>query len=333
MAIQAETVREYLRKYPEMPSLTLAKLIYRENPSVFTCLDDARGRVRYLRGQSGKHHRKYLSSVEFVLPPSPRNPFEDLPEGLTDFHEWKPYHIQGSRILLLADVHIPFHDKPALTAALRCGQEKDVDTIFLNGDFLDFFSVSFFEKDPRKRDFRLELDAAQRAMTCIRSAFPKARIYLKLGNHEERYERYMRVKAPELLGIKKFELSNLIDAPHFKIDIIGEKRICKIGKLFVLHGHEVGKAIFSPVNPARGLYMRGKENVLGAHHHQTSQHTEKTMGENIISAWSVGCLCDLHPEYLPINNWNHGFAVVSQDAEGNFEVDNKKIIKGVIYNS
>jgi hypothetical protein len=55
------------------------------------------------------------------------------------------------------------------------------------------------------------------------------------------------------------------------------------------------------------------------------------MVDNIVACWTVGCLCELHPEYRPMNNWNNGFAIIEQLGEGEFLVDNKRVINGKVY--
>jgi hypothetical protein len=40
-------------------------------------------------------------------------------------------------------------------------------------------------------------------------------------------------------------------------------------------------------------------------------------------------LSELHPAYLPINKWNHGFAVVDIHGE-DFDVQNKRIWNGKV---
>ena len=47
-------------------------------------------------------------------------------------------------------------------------------------------------------------------------------------------------------------------------------------------------------------------------------------------AFSVGCLCNLSPEYLPYNEWVHGFAIVTMKPNGNFSVENLTINQGEI---
>jgi hypothetical protein len=51
----------------------------------------------------------------------------------------------------------------------------------------------------------------------------------------------------------------------------------------------------------------------------------------MITTWSLGCMCELHPPYMPLNKWNHGFAIVDLDDNGtDFEVRNKRILKGKV---
>ena len=42
------------------------------------------------------------------------------------------------------------------------------------------------------------------------------------------------------------------------------------------------------------------------------------------------CLSELHPEYMPLNKWNHGFAWVELDNNGkDYQFHNKRIYKGI----
>ena len=54
----------------------------------------------------------------------------------------------------------------------------------------------------------------------------------------------------------------------------------------------------------------------------------KDINGKVIGAWSTGCLCDLNPRYMPLNNHNLGFARVEVEPDGSFEVHNHKIING-----
>ena len=331
MAITGDLAKSYLERFPETPTLTLAKKLYKENKEVFSSLDAARLRLRYYRGQNGEQNRSNLADDTFVVKAGTKSPFDNLPVGLTYFDEYKPYIIKGENILVIADTHIPYHSLEHLKIALQTGLDEDIDTILLMGDIVDFYSVSFWEKDPRKRNFQYEINQLNLVLSIIREAFPNVTIIYMVGNHEERFERYLKVKAPELINMEVLQFSRLINSNELRITVIGDKRIVKIGRLNCIHGHEFGRSISSPVNPARGLYLKGKEIAICAHFHQSSQHTEKSMTDSVISCWSLGCLCGLRPDYLPINKWNHGFAIIHKYSDKEFQVFNRRIINGKVY--
>ena len=130
--------------------------------------------------------------------------------------------------------------------------------------------------------------------------------------------------------IEEFELSNLLRFGELGIHLVEDKQVCHAGKLNILHGHEFGRSTFSPVNPARGYYTRAKESMIAGHNHQTSEHTESSLNGEIVTVWSTGCLSELHPDYMPINKWNRGFAHVKINKDGTYNVKNIRIIKGKI---
>ena len=308
----------------------------KEAPALFTGLERSRRLFRYYRGASGPTLRRVVERTHpnGIRPlRSPGNPFGRLPQPKKHFAEpWEAVQIDGPvRVLVLSDTHIPYHDRDVLLSALKYGLDRNANVILLNGDTADFFGVSHWERDPRKRDLSGEIGAVREFLGTVRDGFPKARIVFKLGNHEERWEHYLFAKAPEVVGVEDFELGKILRFGAQGITEVRDMRPIRLGKLNVIHGHEYRFAIQSPVNPARGFYLRAKSHVLGAHLHQTSQHSEKSLEGQVISAWSVGCLCDLHPDYRPLNNWNAGFAFVEVDGKGAFQVDNPRIIGGAVY--
>lgn len=305
-------------------------MLYKENKKLFTSKDAAYQAIRTARGSHGNRKRKLATHepTQFTA-----DGFGSLPEGKTHFDsEWGSVQIDGKcNALILADAHIPYHNRKSLLSSIDYGRRNGADLVILNGDTLDAFAVSFWEKDPRKRDFSGELKTIREFLGCLRKTFPKARIIYKIGNHEERYERYMRVKAPELLGLNEFKIESLLHLDKHGIELVSEMRPIRLGELNILHGHEYKFAISNPVNPARGLFLRTKAYALCGHFHQSSYHTDKTVEQKVIATWSTGCLCDLHPDYMPMNNWCHGFAFVEVGNDGKFNMQNKVIRNGAIY--
>jgi len=326
MVSKTNLAREYRKKYgDEMPALKLARIMYNENKLLLKDVEDARHRLRYIEGKGGVKDRTRVKNTEFFKEEARSlNPY-NLPKS--DETGYVPFKLDASRLLLLSDIHVPYHSIEALTVMFNYAKKEKPDAILLNGDTLDFFGLSKFCKDPRKRSFADELDAFKVLIEVIQKNFPNAKLYFKTGNHEERYFHYLWMKAKELVGVPEFELENIIKARANDITIISDKRIIQANGLNIIHGHEFASGFFSPVNVARGLFLRGKTSAIQGHNHQTSEHTESDMNGKITTTWSTGCLCELHPEYMPINKWNLGFAIVEM-GDDMFDVRNKRIAQG-----
>jgi predicted phosphodiesterase len=321
---KSDIARAYREKHGvEMPTLKLARIMYGENNILFKDVEDARYWLRFIEDKVG-NPKRMKRKVEKPMD-RPRNPYK-LPES--DETSYEPYRIDAARVLVLSDIHVPYHSVDALTCAFDYAKDEKPDAVLLNGDTIDFFGLSRFVKDPKARSIAHELEAFRNFFEVVQKIF-ECKVYFKFGNHEERYNHFLWMKAAELEGVKEFSLENIIKARAEGVEVIGEKRIIKLGDLNVLHGHEFGGSIFSPVNIARGLFLRGKVSAMQGHNHQTSEHTESNMNGDLTTTWSLGCLCELHPAYLPINKWNHGFSIVDIDGD-NFHVRNKRIHKGQI---
>jgi len=329
MGIKSDIVRGYRKEDGgKTPTLKLAKIIYNDNKVLFKDVEDVRSALRYIEGKKGKKQAANVKNTEFYKAEErPRNPY-NLPES--DETEYKPFVLKGhKRIAILSDIHIPYHSQAAITAALDFCKKEKPDALLLNGDILDCFQLSRFVKDPRKRHFAEELRMFKEMLEIFEKTL-KCKIYFKFGNHSERYEMFLFQKAKELIGVEEFELENIIKARSRGIEIIKDKRIIQANGLNIIHGHEFSTGFFSPVNVARGLFLRGKTSALQGHSHQTSEHTESDMNGKITTTWSTGCLCELHPAYAPINKWNWGFCMVDLDKTTGFQVRNKRIYKGEV---
>jgi predicted phosphodiesterase len=243
-----------------------------------------------------------------------------------------PYQIDGpARVLVLPDAHIPYHDLDAVNIALEYGLEHYLTHILINGDWIDFYALSEFEKDPKKRCVADEIADGTNALRYLRRRDASAKIIYKCGNHDVRLQRYIWRKAPELAGLPSITIQAMMELDKIGIDWVESRQLTRLGKLPVFHGHEYKYGITSPVNPARGLFLRAKCGALCSHHHQWSQHSERTAEGKLISTWSTGCLCDTSPDYSPFNNWSHGFAFIEIAENGAYDVQNLRIIKGKVY--
>jgi len=214
----------------------------------------------------------------------------NIPQSLNEDYEL--YHLQSSsrKVLIISDVHVPYHDIDALNICYAFAKKQKVDTILLNGDIFDFYGVSSFDKDPRKVKFVEELKIYEQYLDSLQKTFPRCKIYFKIGNHELRIRKYVLLKSPELFGLDALDLPELLHLRARGIEMIESSQITMVGKLPVLHGHEI-RLSGGAVNPARSLYLKMKTSCVCSHLHKTSDHTEKTGLDKIISTHSLGCLC------------------------------------------
>jgi predicted phosphodiesterase len=326
--VKGEIVREYIDKFPKHATHALAKAIYAHNKKVFKDGEEVRSLVRYYRGASGKAVRKHAVQV---IPPKDRlNPY-NLPQSYADPVPPFVLPVGCNNILVIQDLHIPYHDVKAITAALNYGKEQKVNTIVINGDLIDFHQISRFQKDPRKRSVKQEFDATRQFLVELRRAFPRAHIYYNKGNHCVRWEYYLMSKAPEIFDDPYFELENRLQLNSVRVHLLSDKTIIKAGGLSITHGHTILRGIFAPVNAARGVFLKTKQSTLIGHTHKISEHTETTLDGKIITCWSVGCLSELAPDYSShCNNYSHGFAHVRVAKDGSYSVKNFRIFDGKI---
>lgn len=325
-----EIIFQYLQKYPDLPNTTLAKLILEENPHLKS-VENIRSNIRYYKGVSGEDALKSLNDKSFVRDKS------TIQEGLEKLKlysrnkEMQNVHLAKGRYLVLSDIHIPYQDMESLSVALEWGLNNDVDCIILNGDIMDCYPVSSFIKDVGMPSLREEIELTQIFFEYLRDLFPIIPIYYKLGNHEERVKNYLLRNAKEFSDVDNLKFENLLTLDFFDIKLVN-REIIKLGKLNVLHGHEMGESVFSPVNPARGMFLKAKSSTLFGHNHQVSHHSENNINGESTGVWSMGCLCTLSPDYRPYayTKWSHGFACVDVNEDLTFHVNNMKIINGKI---
>lgn len=309
-------VLDYIEKYPQLSKRALAKKMANDHPIVFKDSEHARRAIRYYTGTNGVGSR--IHAINDKMLPAEKK-FNITPYVIP---------VVNNKILVMGDLHIPFQSNDAIRLAVEYGKEREVNTVLLNGDIFDWYSESRFEKDPRVTSLKDEIQAAKDFLHWLRGEFPTEKIVFKTGNHDARVERRLMIVAPELFATDLFHLEDILGFQELRIDIVNSKSMIKAGKLTILHGHELA-AKSGGVNPARTAYNYTHKSILVSHFHRSSMHTEPNMDKKVITCWSIGCLCDLYPEYDPYNRWNQGFAVVVTDGE-EFMVDNLRIMNGKV---
>jgi predicted phosphodiesterase len=325
-----DIIKKYLQEFPDYPKRTLAKKIIEENPELGN-IEKVRCAIKYYMGAAGEKNKILIKDKSMIQEKS------TISEGLrklkiiTKAEQMKNVILSEGRYLILSDVHIPYHDEESLSTALQWGLDNNIDTIILNGDIMDCYPVSSFIKDVAMPTLREEIEMTVAFFAYVRDLFPTQPIYFKLGNHEERIKNFILRSAREFADVESLKIEHLLHLDEYKINLV-HREIIKLGKLNVLHGHEMGESVFSPVNPARGMFLKAKSNMLFGHNHQVSHHSENNINGENTGVWSTGCLCTLSPDYRPFayTKWSHGFACVDVNQDDTFHVNNMRIINGKI---
>lgn len=82
-----------------------------------------------------------------------------------------------SRILIIPDTHVPYHDERAWQLLLQVARAFGFDYVIILGDFIDCYSVSSHSKSPsRVRLVRLEADAGKKKLSEITNALKQGRL-------------------------------------------------------------------------------------------------------------------------------------------------------------
>ena len=332
-----DIARALLKKHPSISNLGAARRLVKDYPDRFLTFNAAHASVRRQRGEQGAYQRK---TVKDPVSPSPyreegkaQSPLR-LPEPVVIPYD--RFVLDGAeKVLSLSDIHWPFSSRESLILAIEEGERFNPDVVLINGDFFDFHRLSRFVKEPEARKVIHDLEGGYKIFEVLRETFKKARIIYKFGNHDEWFSVYIKIRAPELADLPSMELDEQFwykgqKLSNLGVETVKDQRIIMAGRLAVLHGHEINMKSVS-VNPARTAFLKCQESVLVGHLHKASQHSETNMYGKLISTWSQGCLCQLHPKFARINQWTHGFACIEIDRSGGFNVMLKRVYKGRVW--
>lgn len=300
----------------------------RKHPEIHRLAAEGVGRNEIAR-RLKINHTTVTRVLRSKLPAQPKPP--ELPPGLSlppSYKKERPaYHIdRPGHWLVLCDVHLPYHDEATVRAAIDRAKRDNAVGVILNGDILDSHEISSHDKDPTALRYQAEIECGKQFLAWVRAQLPKADIVFKHGNHEERLDRYIMGRAPALFDLEGVNLRSLLHFREFGIDEVTDKRVIKLGRLNVVHGHEYRGG--GGVNPARWLFLKARSLTMCGHFHRPQDFDDRNIENSIEAAWSVGCACELNPHYMPLNSWINGFAMVELEQGGGFGVRNLKMIGG-----
>lgn len=230
--------------------------------------------------------------------------------------------------IVINDQHIPYEDKKANDLVFRFIQDFKPDIIDIAGDTCDFWQISKFSTDPkRKTTIQKDIDKTHLYLSNLRSCAPQAEIELHAGNHVDRMRKYIWENAGELVCIRSLDMRFLLQLDKLNISYIeSAEGYRKRGNLIITHGTAVSQD--SAMTARRNLQRYGLSVICGHTHRGGSTYKTDLMGTR--GAWENFCLCrfDLAQEWrMGVCNWQQGFSYIYYYPE-RFEVHQCPIIKG-----
>jgi len=266
--------------------------------------------------------------------------FEDLDEKNFDEIkknaklQWKPVKSSKTKekknfeiALFFPDAHIPYENKPACRSILKLMDDIKFDKFLIFGDYLDFSSISHWNKNKHHTLELKRLKSEYIAGNVLLDEFDKRLTkdcdkYFLRGNHEE-WVNDLLEEMPSLEGLIEPESQLFLKERNYKVS--GYNELIKIGRLFATHGIYVGG------NPIKKHLDELKTNIIFAHTHTLGMMLSSSPAREIaFVGYNIGCVCDLAPEYIKKrpNAWQHGFAVGYFYPNGYFDVQLVRIIAG-----
>lgn len=205
------------------------------------------------------------------------------------------------KFVALGDIHFPFQNNDAIKHTLTFLDNYKPHWIILLGDVVDCYSLSRFDKDPKRiLSLQKEFDLASSFLTELKDRFPKSKIVYLEGNHEKRLQRYLN-SHPEISSLRTLTIKDLLGLDFLDIPYVKE---FSLGGLLFHHGEVVRK--YSGQS-ARGELEANDGSGVSGHTHRLS-HYFKTTPNRELEWVEAGCLCSKDPVYLDhLPDWQNGF--------------------------
>jgi len=230
------------------------------------------------------------------------------------------------KVGILSDIHVPYHSLSALTCAIKYLREQEIDCLILNGDIFDFYAISRHEKEKDLRDFPREIEMGRNFLQKVRDLFPHIPVYYKMGNHENRWQRYLNEQAEEFSQLHEMQFEQFFRLDKLNLIYVPDWQGIELGDLLILHGHEL---MAGGMNPSQSTFNKTFCNTIIGHVHRTTSTTKKNGFKEFFHTYSTGCLTQLSPKYYPFAQHNNGFALV-EVSNGKTNVSNIMIKDGRI---
>ncbi len=228
-------------------------------------------------------------------------------EAIRGHHvEAQPYQ----RVAVLTDPHFPYADWPLIHSALAFLEDWGPDLILLLGDQVDFYSISSYSQDPKRKDtVQSDIDSVIPFLEMIDDF--KSDVIVFQGNHEERMDRLIKTHSG-LSDLRSLSFPNLFKIPE-RWRWAGSQVHYQIGDLLFLHGDLAGRG-YASKNPATSMVAKLRSNCLFGHVHRFDSHIGTMYDGSPMNGYSIGHMSrDDAQDFCRSPDWQQGFATVEFD--------------------
>lgn len=217
---------------------------------------------------------------------------------------------------IASDLHLPNQDDSAVSKWFASISKNKPDKIIINGDLMDFWEISSFDKVPRsEKSFKEEVKLARLFFIRLRETAPQARIIFILGNHEFRLKKYLLTVAPEFYDLEELTIRHLFRLRESDVEFVD----CKDGASRFVdtytkdQGFYVGHYNLSRTSSGatcKALVEKYGVNIIQGHCHRGGVYYKRLITGQILTGIEGYCLCNLKPNYMSSPNWESGFVEV-----------------------
>ena len=240
------------------------------------------------------------------------------------------------KVMVTGDYHIPYMNKGAYNVMKEYTKKYKPDVFIINGDLLDFYSISSFDKKPDRKDsVSNDVKKARKVLRDIRKTVGKStEIHYLIGNHENRFQTFLWRHAPELYGVDGLTLKEQLRLDELSINYVSadndywgkDNGHLKIGDMIIMHGDSrLNGSSYSKYScyGIKNTILNGIQNsVIQGHSHRLGKFFH-----NDYVGLESGSIC----EKIGTANWQQGFVTFEVYRNKTYNHRTHKIINGRIY--
>lgn len=235
---------------------------------------------------------------------------EQMSRLFRDYHAKESIQIDhredGTRCVIISDAQIPFIDEAFWRAFLRFLSKYRPHDLFINGDWIDAYEVSDFDKRPsRLFSIDTEIEMAKDTLRDIRKRMAvDGKVFWIDGNHEERWNKAIWRHAGPLAAYTA-DLYTALDLEHLADGYVPYGKHFDYLGFLITHGNFVSQ--YSAYT-AKRHYDRYHSSGCNGHTHRMGSYSH-TDGKGRSHSWyEIGCFCRRDLEYIKgVANWQSGF--------------------------